>query len=258
MKNPALFIVLVLAILIGAGVFAYNSMLENYGQPNRLAASAEGGAGNASDSENDDRGESDGGDVNYGDDSASDGDNVSDGDITSDNENEGESDSASDSASDSDNVNEGASDSASDGDDADERIPAPDFTVEDYDGNKIKFSDMIGKPVVVNFWASWCPPCKSEMPVFNDMYEEFGGDIHFMMIDAVDGSRETKKTGSKYISDKGYTFPVYYDVNQDALMKYGIRAFPTSIFIDSEGYVAAGVEGAIDEATLRRGIELIK
>lgn len=137
-------------------------------------------------------------------------------------------------------------------------MKAPDFTVQDAEGNAVKLSDMLGKPVIVNFWASWCPPCKAEMPEFNKVFEELGGDVQFMMIDAVDGERETKKIGQAYVDKQGYTFPVYYDIEQDAVIQYGIRAFPTSIFIDSEGYVAAGVEGMIDEATLRKGIDLIR
>jgi thiol-disulfide isomerase/thioredoxin len=112
-------------------------------------------------------------------------------------------------------------------------------------------------PVILNFWASWCPPCKSEMPAFNDMYAEYGDQIHFMMVNATDGSRETKKSGAEYISSNGYLFPVYYDVNQDALSQYGIRAFPTSVFIDAEGYLVAGIEGAINEETLLKGINLL-
>ena len=140
---------------------------------------------------------------------------------------------------------------------ASERIAAPDFTVQDAEGNDIKLSDMAGKPVVLNFWASWCPPCKSEMPEFNKVFGEVGSDVHFMMVDAVDGGRETKAKGSAYVEQEGFAFPVYYDMEQDASTQYGIRAIPTTLFIDADGYIAGGVEGAIDEETLRRGIDLI-
>ena len=139
-----------------------------------------------------------------------------------------------------------------------EQVKAPDFTVQDAEGNPVKLSDMLGKPIVLNFWASWCPPCKSEMPEFNKVHEELGDEVQFMMVDAVDGNRETKRTGEAYIASEGYTFPVYFDMEQEAVVAYGLRAFPTSIFIDREGYIVAGIEGAIDEATLRRGIEMIR
>jgi len=152
------------------------------------------------------------------------------------------------------NPHEDAPDSAPPSDD---RIPAPDFTVYDASGGEIKLSDMLGAPVVLNFWASWCPPCRSEMPDFEKVYLETGDTVRFMMINATDGSRETVKSGAEYIAEHGYSFPVYYDTDQDAAAKYGIRALPTSVFIDADGYVAAGAEGAIDEAALRTGIGMI-
>jgi thiol-disulfide isomerase/thioredoxin len=137
-----------------------------------------------------------------------------------------------------------------------DRTPAPDFTIEDYYGNEVKLSDMRGKPVVVNFWASWCPPCRAEMPDFNAVFEEIGENVHFMMINATDGARETKEAGAAFIEEGGYTFPVYYDIKLEAVVSYGIRAFPTTVFIDGDGYIVGAIEGMISEDTLRRGIDL--
>ncbi len=139
-----------------------------------------------------------------------------------------------------------------------EKTKAPDFTVTDADGNEVKLSEMIGKPMIINFWASWCPPCKSEMPEFNKVYEEMGDEITFMMIDSVDGQRETKEVGEQYIADQGFTFPVYYDTTGEASYTYGIRSIPTTYFIDAEGYIVARAVGAIDEDTLLRGIEMAR
>ena len=137
------------------------------------------------------------------------------------------------------------------------RIEAPDFTATDAQGNKVKLSDLRGKPVIINFWATWCGYCTVEMPVFERAYGEYGEDIHFMMLDAVDGVRETRAKGEAYIADGGYTFPVYFDEEQEAVTIYGIRAFPTTAFIDAEGFLVAGIEGALDEARLQRGLEMI-
>ena len=137
------------------------------------------------------------------------------------------------------------------------KIKAPDFTVINAEGNLVKLSDMQGKPVVLNFWASWCPPCKSEMPEFEKVNQELGGSVQFMMVDVTDGGRETQDTGAAYISSQGFTFPVFYDTNQDASRKYSIRAIPTTFFIDSGGYVVNSQEGAISGDALRTNINVI-
>jgi len=137
------------------------------------------------------------------------------------------------------------------------KTKAPDFTVVDANGEETKLSDMLGAPVVLNFWASWCPPCKSEMPEFDKVNGDLGDKVRFMMVDLTDGQRETMATGAKYISDQGYTFPVYFDTEQSAAYAYGIQAIPTTVFIDKDGYIVTVAQGAIDENTLRKGIEMI-
>jgi len=94
------------------------------------------------------------------------------------------------------------------GSEAEEKTPAPDFRVFDASGKEVRLSDFKGEVVVLNFWASWCPPCKEEMPYFQKAYEQYGDRVKFMMLDLVDGSRETKATGQKFIADNKYTFPV--------------------------------------------------
>lgn len=138
------------------------------------------------------------------------------------------------------------------------KIPAPDFIVFDADGKEFKLSDLRGKPVVLNFWASWCPPCRVEMPHFNEVYKEMKDKVSFMMVDQVDGMRETAESGRRYIEEQGFSFPVYYDIKQQAAIAYGIRSIPVTLFIDSDGNIAGGYQGAIEKETLIRGINKIK
>ena len=136
-------------------------------------------------------------------------------------------------------------------------IMAPDFTVYDFDGNEVKLSDYLGKPVVLNFWASWCGPCKMEMPDFETKCKELEGDVVFMMVNATDGGRETVDTAKQFVADSGYTFPVYYDTEYSAIYAYGVNAFPTTFFIDAEGNLVAYGQGAMSGETLQTGIDMI-
>jgi len=140
---------------------------------------------------------------------------------------------------------------------AGEKHQMPDFTVYDDDGNAVRLSDFRGKPVVLNFWASWCGPCKSEMPAFNAAAEELSGNVIFMMVNLTDGYQETVNTASKFIQEQGYTFPVYYDTDIDAAQTYGISSVPVTYFIDEEGYGIARAMGAIGAEDLAQGIAMI-
>lgn len=134
---------------------------------------------------------------------------------------------------------------------------AYDFTVYDENNNAYKLSDFEGKPVVLNFWASWCGPCKSEMPDFEIAYQEYGEKIQFLMINMTDGYQETVSSANDFIKDKGYTFPVFYDSNLEAAKAYSVYSIPATYFIDAEGYIIAWGSGALSAENLQEGINYI-
>lgn len=134
---------------------------------------------------------------------------------------------------------------------------APDIKVFDKEGNEVLLSSYFGKPIVLNFWASWCGPCKQEMPDFNEAYNKYGDQVEFLMINLTDGSRETVESASAFIEEQGYTFPILFDSEYNASITYAITSIPTTYFIDSEGYLAAHAMGAIDSSLLQQGIDMI-
>ena len=134
---------------------------------------------------------------------------------------------------------------------------APDFTLYDIDGNAYKLSDFRGKPVVLNFWASWCGPCKAEMPDFEEACKTYGDQIQFLIVNLTDGSSETVESASGYIAEQGYTFPVYYDVDMEGAAAYSIYAIPVTYFIDAEGSIRAFNEGMISADVLEGNIQAL-
>lgn len=139
-----------------------------------------------------------------------------------------------------------------------ELMMAPDFTVYDQEGNAVSLSDFIGKPTIVNFWASWCGPCKMEMPDFDEKYKELGEEINFLMVNMTDGAQETIEKAKAFVEESGYSFPVYYDTDLDAAMTYGVSSIPSTFFIDAEGHAVAWAQGMIDGETLQKGIDMLK
>ena len=126
-----------------------------------------------------------------------------------------------------------------------EPVYAPDFTVKDRDGNDVHFSDLTGKPVILNLWASWCPPCRAELPDFDAAYKTYGEQIRFMMIDLCDGQNETPATGAAFVDEEGYSFPVYFDTTGSAASVYQAFAIPMTIGVNENGEIAAVYNGAL-------------
>lgn len=137
------------------------------------------------------------------------------------------------------------------------KYAAPDFTVLDAEGNEVSLSDYIGTPIVLNFWASWCGPCKSEMPDFDEAAAEYEGEVQFMMVNLTDGAQETVESAQSFIESQGYTFPIFFDTEYSAAIAYGASAIPMTFFIDQDGNLVTYAQGAIDGDLLRTGIGMI-
>ena len=111
---------------------------------------------------------------------------------------------------------------------------APDFTVYDLDGNEVKLSDYRGRPIVLNFWARDCIYCTMEMADFQSAYEKYGDEVEFLMVCFTSFSGKGIEYEQEYITDNGYTFPVYFDTKNSAVSKYGINSIPQTFFINRD------------------------
>lgn len=133
-------------------------------------------------------------------------------------------------------------------------VPAPDFTLTDQYGNTHTLSDYKGKTVFLNFWATWCGPCKSEMPDIQKLYETYGENEGDLIVLGVASPRTeqnpytnegTQEDVKRFLEENGYTFPVVMDLTGEILSYYAISAFPTTFMIDSNGNVYGYVPGAL-------------
>lgn len=140
----------------------------------------------------------------------------------------------------------------------DTKIKAINFTVYDENNNEVKLEDYIGKPIVINYWATWCGYCVKEMPTFNKVYEEEKDEVVFMMINATDGVSETVDKAKKFIKENNFQFPVYYDIKEEVGYQYGIYSLPTTIFINKKGEIEIGYKGMLSEEILKKEIQKIK
>lgn len=131
----------------------------------------------------------------------------------------------------------------------------PEMIVYDIDGNPYKLSDFEGKPVILNFWATWCDFCKLEMPHFEEKYRQYGDEIHFLMVNATDNFFETEEKAFEYISGEGFTFPVYYDSAQTADTYFNLSSFPVTYLLDAQGGIVGWQQGMLTEEMLQTGID---
>lgn len=140
-----------------------------------------------------------------------------------------------------------------------ETVPAPDFTLLDQYGNSHTLSDYKGKTVFLNFWATWCPPCRAEMPEIQEIYKEYGENNSDVIILGI-ASPEVGQEGSAediaaFLSENNYTYPVVMDTDGIMSYYYGISAYPTTFMIDKDGNVYGYVPGQITKDIMQSIIE---
>ncbi|MDL2310610.1 TlpA family protein disulfide reductase [Peptostreptococcaceae bacterium OttesenSCG-928-C18] len=114
---------------------------------------------------------------------------------------------------------------------------APDFNVKLLSGETVKLTDFRGKPVLLNFWATWCPPCQYEMPDFQKLYNEYGDNLIILAVNLGEAENEV----NTYIEENKYTYRIGLD--EMAEIKYPVLALPTTLLIDKEGKIKAFEEG---------------
>ncbi|GGJ95272.1 thiol:disulfide interchange protein tlpA [Lentibacillus kapialis] len=120
---------------------------------------------------------------------------------------------------------------------------APDFELQKLNGEKVSLSDYRGERVILNFWATWCPPCREEIPDFQKLYDN--KDVVILAVNMTD-TEQSDEDVNQFVKNYEMTFPVLMDVNGDIASKYQVRAYPTSYMIDSEGHIQFMAMGAMD------------
>ena len=146
-----------------------------------------------------------------------------------------------------------------------EKLPAFDFQLKDQYGNLHKLSDYKGKVVFLNFWATWCPPCREEMPHIEEIYKEYGYNKNDVIIlgaaspataENPSPQDESEDKIKAFLTKNNYTFPVVFDVKGEIFRNYYISAFPTTFMIDKEGNIMGYVAGALSKENMKKIIEM--
>ena len=135
--------------------------------------------------------------------------------------------------------------------------PAYDFSFTDRSGVEHTLSEFVGKPMIINFWATWCGPCQAELPHFDRAYARYGDQIHFLMMDLVDGSYETESATISFADAEGYQFPLYFDSRGEGSLAFQIEAIPLTVVFDAEGSLVTTHLGSMSEADLQQLIDMV-
>ena len=138
------------------------------------------------------------------------------------------------------------------------QAPAPDFTLKGVDGRKLRLGEQRGQVVLVNFWASWCAPCRQEMPHLNRLYDKYkSSGFTLLAVNIDDAARHGAATAAKW----GLKFPVLLDADKTVTRRYDLGAMPSTVLIDRDGrvrYLHRGYREGVEEAYERQIRELVK
>lgn len=129
----------------------------------------------------------------------------------------------------------------------------PGFTLDALNGQQVKFDDLRGYPIMINFWASWCGPCTSEMPLLQDRYDQYGSRLLILAINA----SEPRQDVLDYVNLEGLTFSILLDPDGSIQDLYNIHAYPTSFFIDAEGVLQAQHIGSLSATQIDQYLRMI-
>lgn len=133
-----------------------------------------------------------------------------------------------------------------------------DATVYDNDGAPVTLTALAdGKPLVINFWATWCPYCLDEMGDFQAIYDDYSDRVSFAFVDATDGRRETLEMAQAWMPDNGYSLPVYYDLKLDAVEAFGLQGYPTTVVVSADGEILTISAGRINPDLMRKALDTL-
>lgn len=130
---------------------------------------------------------------------------------------------------------------------------APELELPLYDGGSVSLNELRGKPVFLNFFATWCGPCVRELPDIQKIYEDYGDSVHVLCVN----SGEDAETVSEFLADKSYSFPIALDVDNVTTKPYSIEAIPQTFVLDSEGVISWHMLGGADYKTFAAALDAL-
>lgn len=133
---------------------------------------------------------------------------------------------------------------------------APDLTLTDVNGATVRLSSLRGLPTVINFWSTGCAPCREEMDGFQKMYDEYGTQVNFVMLNPV-SQGDTVASAQKFCNDHGYTFPLYFDEDDDAITLFGVTGLPETVLLNAKGQSYGKVIGGMPQSMLAQAMQLL-